>query len=74
MGAYYIVKHVEIKTTKALIAADSAQAAYEYLNRGYYDEFDSDVTVDTHLTVKKADSTSEEQLLLKAPQEEDSDE
>ncbi|MGG4419192.1 hypothetical protein ABEW83_10185 [Bacillus subtilis] len=37
MGAYYIIEHVETKTTKSLIAADSAQDAYRCFERGYYD-------------------------------------
>ncbi len=71
MGAYYIIEHVEIKTTKSLIAADSAQEAYECLKRGYYDEFDSEIKVETRLSVKEACTPREKQLLLTAPQKED---
>lgn len=74
MGAYYIVEQVEIKTTKLLITADSAQDAYECLNRGYYDEFDSEIKIETRVSVKEACTPKEKQLLLTAPQEGDIDE
>ncbi|MEC1270546.1 hypothetical protein P9C27_18960 [Bacillus vallismortis] len=74
MGAYYIIEHVETKTTKSLIVADSAQDAYKCLERGYYDEFDSEIKVETHVSVKEACTPREKQLLLIAPQEEDSNE
>lgn len=74
MGAYYIIEHVEVKTTKSLISADSAQEAHESLNRGYYDEFDSEIKVETRVSIKEACTPREKQLFLTAPQEGDSNE